>query len=514
MSKECRSAQDLSKDSSKNPSKNSLDVIAKLIETVHRLRAPDGCAWDRAQTHQSLRPYLIEEAYEVLDVLDRIESPNSLKNEQVKGAFSEELGDLLMQVLLHSEMASEVQAFDIYDVARGLDEKLIRRHPHVFGDQKAENAEVALKNWEVQKAKEKATQREAALLGSAGLDTSILSGVPKGLPALQRASRVIEKVTKVGFQWKDLSGPIAKVEEEWKELRHEIECLQKAPVSEERKSLALRKKVEGELGDLLFTVCNLATYLKMSPEDALRGALSKFESRFKYIEECLHEKGKTPAQSNLEEMDRFWDEAKEIEATPVFGLTGGVASGKSTASRIFEAAGIPVIRADELGRQITDEHPGVKAFLEGRVGKKTREELRALVFADASLRKELESLLYPLIQAATKKRIRELKKSGAPFLIYESALLVEKGRAKDFAGLILVECPQELRKSRLMERTGMTEALAQSIFAAQASGTVEDERRSLSQFRIENSGSLSDLEKQVRALIGEIQVSLAEVASE
>jgi MazG family protein len=268
----------------------STEKLAALIETVHRLRAPGGCPWDRAQTHQSLRPYLIEEAYEVLDVLDQIEGDASLKDEKIRGAFREELGDLLMQVLLHSEMTNEQGAFDIYDVAEALNDKLVRRHPHVFGEVKADSEETAFQTWEKQKAKEKAGKKDA----------SILDGVPKGLPTLQRASRVIEKVTKVGFQWKDLEGPIEKLEEELAELKAELRSGDK-------------RKIEEELGDLLFSLCNVSYLMKLNPEDALRSTLRKFERRFKHVELRLKEKGKTPEQSTLEEMDGFWNEAKTLD---------------------------------------------------------------------------------------------------------------------------------------------------------------------------------------------------------
>jgi MazG family protein len=275
-----------------------IQALAQLIETVHRLRAPGGCAWDRAQTHQSLRPYLIEEAYEVLDVLDQIGTKEDLKQDKIKRAFREELGDLLMQVVLHSEMASEEQAFDFYQVAESLNDKLIRRHPHVFGDVKADSEESAFQNWEKQKQKEKSANPEA----------SVLDGVPKGLPALQRAARVIEKVTKVGFQWADMKGPLAKVHEETKELQEEVLKLERDPKNEE-----LRKKVSNEIGDLLFTVCNVAYLLKISPEDSLRAQMQRFESRFKHVEKRLKASGKTPEQSTLAEMDQFWDKAKKIE---------------------------------------------------------------------------------------------------------------------------------------------------------------------------------------------------------
>ena len=276
-----------------------LQALQDVIDTVHRLRAPGGCAWDRAQTHQSLRPYLIEEAYETLDVLDQIGSKEDLKREPILQAFREELGDVLMQVLLHSEMAREEGAFDFVDVARTLNEKLIRRHPHVFGEEKADNEESAFQTWEKQKAKEK--------LKSGG---GVLDGLPKGLPALQRAARVLEKVTKVGFQWDDMRGPLSKVEEEVREFQDEVRDWEKAEGAEKEK---IRAKAQAEFGDVLFTLANVAYLMKISPEDALRGTLARFESRFRHVESRLREQGKTPDQSTLPEMDVFWDEAKRIE---------------------------------------------------------------------------------------------------------------------------------------------------------------------------------------------------------
>lgn len=269
----------------------SLPSLAAVIETVRRLRAPGGCPWDRAQTHQSLRPYLIEEAYEVLDCLDRVESAEDLKKDEVRLPLQEELGDLLMQVLLHSAMTQEAGAFDIHDVAQGLNEKLIRRHPHVFGEAKVDSADSALASWEKQKAKEKAANPEA----------SALDGLPKGMPALQRAEKVIGKVTKVGFQWPDLQGPLAKMEEELGELKAEIAA--GAPA----------ERIAAELGDLLFSVCNVASFLKIQPEDALRAQLRRFETRFRHVERRVRESGKEPGQAPLEEMDRYWDEAKTLE---------------------------------------------------------------------------------------------------------------------------------------------------------------------------------------------------------
>lgn len=272
--------------------------LEALIQTVHRLRAPDGCPWDREQTHQSLRPYLIEEAYEVLDVLDRMDRDDRVTEPEIRDTLCEELGDLLLQVLLHAEMASEKGAFTMEDVARALNEKLIRRHPHVFADEKADSADSAYKNWEKQKAKEKKSKT-----GTVG----VLDGLPKALPALQRGARVIEKVTKVGFQWKDLKGPLAKIDEEVRELREATEAYERDRAED------MRKKVEAELGDALFTLCNLGHLLGVSPEDALRSTLQRFETRFRHVEKRLHEQGRSPEQSSLDEMDRYWDEAKRIE---------------------------------------------------------------------------------------------------------------------------------------------------------------------------------------------------------
>lgn len=261
-----------------------------LIETVRRLRAPGGCPWDREQTHQSLRPYLIEEAYEVLDVLDDVTSDDLLaRNPTVRGKFKEELGDLLMQVMLHSQMASETGAFSIHDVAAELNSKLIRRHPHVFGDAQAKDASEAYRNWEKQKAKEKASNPEA----------SVLDGIPRNLPALQKTARIIEKATKVGFQWSDLVGPLAKVREELTELEQEI--------ARPQQDLT---KISGEIGDLMFALCNLASLMHLNPEDSLRSTLGRFTARFHFIEKKLKERGKSPDQSTLEEMDALWSEAK------------------------------------------------------------------------------------------------------------------------------------------------------------------------------------------------------------
>ncbi len=279
----------------------SLEAIDRVLETVHRLRAPGGCPWDQKQTHQSLRPYLIEESYEVLEVLDQIDSAEKLRVPNLRDALKEEFGDVLMQIALHAEMAREAGAFDFADVARTLDEKLIRRHPHVFGDAKVKDAEEVLKNWDVIKAGEKSAAADASPGGNhASAPVSSLDGIPKGLPALMRAEKTIDKVTKIGFQWPDLEGPLGKLEEEIRELTAAIRAGNKSAIEE-------------EIGDLLFSVCNVAFMAKTKPEDALRAFLAKFERRFRFVEAGFRADGKELKGSTLEEMDRYWDLAKKQE---------------------------------------------------------------------------------------------------------------------------------------------------------------------------------------------------------
>lgn len=265
-----------------------MKAISALLETVHRLRAPGGCPWDQKQTHQSLRPYMIEEAYEAVDVLDRVSGPEALGDEGIRGHLIEELGDVLMQVLIHSEIASEAGAFSFDDVAEALNAKLVRRHPHVFGDAKATNADEAYQNWEQRKALEKPK------------DAGVLSGLPRGMPALERTERAIEKVTQVGFQWPDPVGPRSKINEEIREL-------------DEAVALGDGEKIRGELGDVLFSVCNYAFMLKQKPSEALRECLQRFEGRFTHMERAVKGEGRELKGLSLDEMDQYWQRAKAEE---------------------------------------------------------------------------------------------------------------------------------------------------------------------------------------------------------
>lgn len=469
----------------------------KLIQTVHRLRAPGGCPWDREQTHQSLRPYLIEEAYEVLDVLDRIVRPEDLRNESIRLAFREELGDLLMQVVLHSEMTREAGAFDIQDVAAALDEKLVRRHPHVFGDEKADTADSAFKSWEKQKAKEKALRP----------DPSTLDGLPKGLPALQRTARVIEKATQVGFQWSDLEGPLAKIDEELAELRAEIQNHKKMPSPE------AKERIEKELGDLLFSVCNVGHLAGVQPEDALRGTLRRFERRFRFVERGLREQGKRPEDSHLQEMDQLWNEAKLWEklATDqhihVWGLTGGIASGKTRVAEVFKKSGLPVIDADQISRDLSAPGGAAHDAILARFGTVDRQKLREQVFQNAAARADLERILHPLIRSETYRRILEAaskhpkRSSSNPLrVIYEAALLIETGRYRDLHGLIVVEADEATRRARISQRDALTDEQVSAVLSSQ---TDDERRRAAADIVLTNSGTLPELDRQVQKVLAQ-----------
>lgn len=245
-----------------------------LLELMRRLRDPQGgCPWDREQDFSTIAPYTVEEAYEVEDAIQR----NDL--DDLKG----ELGDLLFQVVFHSQMAAEQGAFTFEDVVNGLVEKMTRRHPHVFGNE--EHREGA---WEDMKAAEKASR-------------GVLDGIPKNLPALVRAEKLSKRAGRVGFEWPDMQGVFAKIDEELAELREEVDAN------------ADRKHIADELGDFIFTIANLARYLKVDPEAALRGTNAKFERRFRAVEAELARRGKTPDQSTLEEMDAIWDEVRLAE---------------------------------------------------------------------------------------------------------------------------------------------------------------------------------------------------------
>ena len=258
--------------------------IDDLLALMARLRDPrDGCPWDRKQTFATVAPYTVEEAYEVADAIERDDL----------GDLKEELGDLLFQVVFHSRMAEEAGAFGFADVVDGIVSKMRRRHPHVFGGAEVRSAEQQSAAWEAQKAREREAREESE-------HTSVLHGVALALPATVRAEKLQKRASRAGFDWPEVSGVLAKIEEELEEVSAEM-------AGEDREALA------DEIGDLLFACVNLARHVGVEPETALRRTNAKFERRFRYVEQQLREGGLSPQDSDLEQMDRLWEEAKERE---------------------------------------------------------------------------------------------------------------------------------------------------------------------------------------------------------
>ncbi|MGH9782539.1 MAG: nucleoside triphosphate pyrophosphohydrolase, partial [Candidatus Acidiferrales bacterium] len=262
-----------------------------LVALQKRLRAANGCPWDREQTHRSLRPFLVEEAYEVLDAMEKGDAEK----------FAGELGDLLLQIVFHAELAREAGRFDIGDVILAVHTKMVRRHPHVFGKVKARTSADVLKNWEQIKAEERAGEAQAAATDTRPAADSVLAGVPRGLPALLEAYQLTRRAANIGFDWKNMEGVLEKLEEEIREFREALHQTEKS---------GLQAKVEEELGDLLFAVVNVARFAGAEPELALKQASRKFKARFGWMESKAREQGRRFAEVPREEMEALWDQAK------------------------------------------------------------------------------------------------------------------------------------------------------------------------------------------------------------
>jgi tetrapyrrole methylase family protein/MazG family protein len=259
------------------------EEFTELVELISRLRAPGGCPWDREQTHESLKPMMLEEAYEAVEAIDEG------NDEELKG----ELGDLLLQVVFHSQIATEENRFTIAEVIERISSKMIRRHPHVFGEDTAQTAGEVLRNWEAIKAAELEAKGKRADEGS------MLDSVSTKLPAVMEAFQMTTKVSRVDFDWPDVASVLEKLDEEVEEL--------KQAVGDEQPT---HKQIAGEVGDLLFVAVNVARLLGIDPESALKTSNRKFRRRFRYIEDRLREQGRKPADSDHIEMDALWDEAK------------------------------------------------------------------------------------------------------------------------------------------------------------------------------------------------------------
>jgi tetrapyrrole methylase family protein/MazG family protein len=255
-------------------------AFENLCQIMHRLRAPGGCPWDREQTHSTLIKYLIEEAYEVIEAIEQGDDSELLK----------ELGDLLLQVVFHAEIAAEENRFTLEQVIESVNEKMVRRHPHVFGDAQAEDAEAVLKQWEAIKQKEKGETEKAP---------SVLDGVPESLPALLKAHRIQSRAAQVGFDWEHPREVLAKVREELDELEVEVEN-------------GSSEKTEEEFGDLLFALVNWARFQGLDSERALQSCNRKFRKRFEHIERSLAARGSSVRDADIEEMDALWNEAKTM----------------------------------------------------------------------------------------------------------------------------------------------------------------------------------------------------------
>ena len=264
----------------------------KLVTVQARLRAPKGCPWDREQTHQSLRTYLLEEAYEVLEALD---TGNDVK-------FAEEMGDLLLQIVFHSQIAQEEGRFSVADVIREIHDKMIRRHPHVFGEARARNSAEVLRNWEQIKADERRLNMGEGKSGD-GEAPSLLDGVSRALPATLEGFQLTRKAARIGFDWENANGVIAKMQEETQELQKALQARN-------------QQKIEEEMGDMLFAAVNLARFLHVDPEIALKKANAKFSRRFRTMEALARESGREFKDLSREEMEALWDATKKAEGKP------------------------------------------------------------------------------------------------------------------------------------------------------------------------------------------------------
>ena len=259
------------------------DAIERLLGVMRKLRAPDGCPWDREQTNESLKADLIEEAYEVIDA---IEGGNV-------SHLEEELGDLLLQVVFHSQICQEDGHFEFSDVANGISDKLVRRHPHVFGEVQVSGTGEVLQNWDAIKKAEKK--------GEGDKPSSIVSGIPKHLPALQKAHQIQKRAARAGFDWDNIDDVFAKLHEEIDEVKEAIKREHE-------------EDIRDELGDLLFSVVNVSRFLGHNPEELLNHNIKKFVRRFQHVEAQVHASGRDFKQFTLEELDAFWDEAKAGES--------------------------------------------------------------------------------------------------------------------------------------------------------------------------------------------------------
>jgi nucleoside triphosphate diphosphatase len=284
----------------------------RAVAIMERLRAPGGCPWDREQTFDSIKPYTLEETYEVLEAIENRDWHE----------LAGELGDLLLQVLFYAEMAKEQSSFSIDDVLDRLSAKLVNRHPHVFGDVKADTAAEVKKNWEALKVEER-KKRQASDEMVKEKQQSILAGVSSAMPSLLEAHKLSSRAAQAGFDWPNIDGLFDKLHEETAELREELQEFPSPGPQPQGRGVAgsgrtavpesLQERLEGEVGDLFFVLVNIARYLSVDPESALRNSNRKFKRRFQWMEERLHESGRAADQASTEELESLWQRAKDQE---------------------------------------------------------------------------------------------------------------------------------------------------------------------------------------------------------
>jgi nucleoside triphosphate diphosphatase len=296
---------------------HSGELFERAVSIMARLRGPGGCPWDREQNFDSIKPYTLEETYEIFEAIDHRDW------DELCG----ELGDLLLQVLFYSQMAQEENRFSIEDVLERLANKLVYRHPHVFGNVNAKTSAEVLRNWEALKAEEKKKRLAAGGAKSAKAESaeSVLAGVSSAMPALLEAHKLSSRAAHVGFDWPEIGGLFDKLAEESAELQHELKRLPSlsrgapkglAGSGKPRIPQELRHRLEGELGDLLFVLVNIARYLALDPESSLKKTNRKFRRRFQWMEEQLRASGQTPQQASMDELESLWQKAKELESEP------------------------------------------------------------------------------------------------------------------------------------------------------------------------------------------------------
>lgn len=301
------------------PMSSTGERFERAVSIMERLRAPGGCPWDREQTFDSIKPYTLEETYEVLEAIDNRDWEE----------LPAELGDLLLQVLFYSEIAKEQGSFSIDDVLDRLSRKLVDRHPHVFGDTKAETSADVKRNWEalkIEERKKRASDIEAVASGSSQekkSTSSLLSGVSSSMPSMLEAHKLSSRAAHVGFDWTEINGLFDKLAEETAELRKHLQEFPAPGPRPEGRGIAgsghqiipqeLRSRLEEEVGDLFFVLVNIARYLALDPESALRKTNRKFRRRFQWMEQSLHEKGSAPEAASMQELESLWQQAKRQE---------------------------------------------------------------------------------------------------------------------------------------------------------------------------------------------------------